>query len=186
MAYIQLNNPNPGIGGLLADRPDIRVPLMQVAELLMSGSSTLSGAEREMIAAYVSYLNDCRFCQNIHGATAACHLDKDAKSILDIIKSPATAQVSDKLKALFNIADKAQKNGKNVSENDIQTARRYGATDADIHDTVWITGFFCMINRCVDGLNTWSPQNIEDYLPVAKVMAEKGYRLEPEAYFTQG
>jgi hypothetical protein len=39
----------------------------------------------------------------------------------------------------------------------ISTARRAGASDRDIHDTVLIAAAFCMYNRYVDGLATWAP-----------------------------
>jgi hypothetical protein len=47
----------------------------------------------------------------------------------------------------------------------------------DIHDTVLIAATFSMFNRYVDGLNSFTPENNEDYIPMGKRMAEKGYVL---------
>ena len=62
MPYITLNSAEPGIRGLLRYRPETGRPLSELAEVLLRGPSTLTRGERELIAAYVSALNDCRYC----------------------------------------------------------------------------------------------------------------------------
>jgi len=39
-----------------------------------------------------------------------------------------------------------------VTPEDVERARKLGATDKEIHDTVLIAAAFCMFNRYVDGL----------------------------------
>ena len=97
-------------------------------------------------------------------------------SLIDEIKAglPNTS-VSDKLRALLNIAHHVQQGGKNVTPGDIEAARRKGATDKEIHDTVLIAAAFCMYNRYVDGLGTWAPEKNEDYMDMGRSIAEKGY-----------
>ncbi len=56
------------------------------------------------------------------------------------------------MKALLLIAGKVQTSGKSVTAEDIEAARKAGANDADIHDTVLIAASFSMFNRYVDGL----------------------------------
>ena len=56
------------------------------------------------------------------------------------------------MKALLEIAGKVQSNGKSVTPEDIEAARKAGANDTDIHDTVLIAASFSMFNRYVDGL----------------------------------
>jgi hypothetical protein len=48
------------------------------------------------------------------------------------------------MKALLNIAGKVQILGKEVMEEDIAEARKYGADDRTLHDTVLIAATFCM------------------------------------------
>jgi len=72
MAYIDLPKDLPGIRGPMAFRPETAKPLNELAEILLhSEDNSLSRAEREMIGAYVSSLNDCFFCQHVHGAMAS-------------------------------------------------------------------------------------------------------------------
>ena len=68
MPYITLNSAEPGIRGLLRYRPETGRPLSELAEVLLRGPSTLTRGERELIAAYVSALNDCRYCSASHSA----------------------------------------------------------------------------------------------------------------------
>ena len=71
MPYITLNSAEPGIRGLLRYRPETGRPLSELAEVLLRGPSTLTRGEQELIAAYVSALNDCRYCSASHSACAA-------------------------------------------------------------------------------------------------------------------
>ena len=176
MAHIKLLNEElPGIVGLLNYRPETARPLLDLAETLLRGPSSLTSGEREIIAASVSYRNDCHFCHTSHAAAAAAHLGSGL-GLIDEIKAglPNTA-VSSKLRALLDIAHQVQKGGKHVTETHISTARDQGATDQEIHDTVLIAAAFCMFNRYVDGLGTWAPGPNEAYKVMGERMAHVGY-----------
>jgi alkylhydroperoxidase/carboxymuconolactone decarboxylase family protein YurZ len=82
---------------------------------------------------------------------------------------------------LLAIAGKVQKGGKQVTEDDINAARREGATDVEIHDTVLIAAAFCMYNRYVDGLATWAPSDPAIYRQRGAQLAEHGYVRSTEA-----
>ena len=68
-----------------------------------------------------------------------------------------SAPVSPKLKTLLAIAGKVQQSGKQVTEHDVERARREGATDREIHDAILIAAAFSMFNRYVDGLAMLTP-----------------------------
>ena len=72
MAHIQVPEGVPGIRSLVMFRPETGKPLYELAQVLLRGESPLSEAERELIAAYVSHLNDCMFCMNSHAAASKC------------------------------------------------------------------------------------------------------------------
>lgn len=175
MAHIQLPNGIPGILGPMAFSSETAKPLNELAGVLLRGPNTLSPADRELIATYVSSQNDCYFCQNAHGAVAAHHLAGNEALIRSVKNNFESAPVSDKLKALLAIAGKVQKGGKHVTAEDVDRARRQGATDKEIHDAVLIAAAFCMYNRYVDGLATWAPEDPELYRENGKRLAEQGY-----------
>ncbi len=80
-----------------------------------------------------------------------------------------------KLKALLNIAAKTRILGKAVTPDDVEAARREGATDMEIHDTVLIAAAFCMFNRYVDGLASYTPADPQVYAEMGKAMVQRGY-----------
>ncbi|AYL97611.1 carboxymuconolactone decarboxylase family protein [Mucilaginibacter celer] len=176
MAHIELNNDLPGIRGLMAYRPETEKPLNALAEVLLRGDNSLSRGERELIATYVSYLNDCFFCQNVHGALAGHYLDCNIDQIDAIKADMQHADLSPKMKTLLAIAASVQKSGRHVTPEQIEAARAEGATDTELHDTVLIAASFCMFNRYVDGLGTWSPQNRQFYVDRAPQRALDGYQ----------
>lgn len=175
MAHIKLPEGIPGIMGPMTFSPATAKPLNELAEVLLRGPNSLSPGERETIAAYVSSQNDCYFCQSVHGAVAAHHLDGNEALIQDVKRNFEASAVSDKMKALLAIAGKVQKGGKQVTAEDVERARKHAATDKEIHDTVLIAAAFCMYNRYVDGLATWAPTEPERYRESGKRLAEQGY-----------
>ncbi|MGA8595267.1 MAG: peroxidase-related enzyme [Bryobacteraceae bacterium] len=179
MAHIHLAEGLPGIRGLLDFRPETAEPLCRLADVLLHQPSSLSMADRELIATYVSSLNDCYYCQTSHGAIAAYHLGGDDQIVAQVKRNFSAAPISEKLKALLEIAAKVQKGGKNVLPEDVDRARQQGATDHEIHDTVLIAATFCMFNRYVDGLATWAPTDPGAYRERAAAVAEGGYNRIP-------
>jgi uncharacterized peroxidase-related enzyme len=180
MAHIHVPEGVPGIRSLVMFRPETGKPLYELAQVLLRGESTLTPAERELIAAYVSYRNNCTFCYSSHAAAARC-LYKDEAAIVDeVLKDMQQAPVSDKLKALLNIAGKVQILGTEVKQADIDAARELGATDRELHDTVLIAASFSMFNRYVDGLASLTPTDPEAYAEMGVRMA-KGYALPPQS-----
>jgi uncharacterized peroxidase-related enzyme len=175
MAHIHLPDGVPGIRGPMMFRPETAKPMNDLADVLLSGPTTLTPGERELIATYVSSENDCRYCQTIHGAIAAHHLGGNEALVNRIKLDFEQAEISEKLKALLAIAGKVQLGGKNVTTEDVARARQQGATDLEIHDTVLIAAMFCMCNRYVDGLATWAPDDPEFYRQRAAIVAANGY-----------
>ena len=175
MPHIKLPEGLQGIRSAMAFRPETAKPLNELAEALLHAPNSLPQADRELIATYVSHLNDCYFCQTVHGAIAAACLNDDYDLVKRVKADFQAAEISDKLKALLIIAAKVQKGGKNVAFADVEAARVQGATDTEIHDAVLIAAAFCMYNRYVDGLDTWQPRDEALYLERGKRTARDGY-----------
>src|SRR3982751_3242054 len=98
MAHITLPPDLPGIRGPMAFRPETAGPLNQLVDVLLRGPHTLTPGERELIATFVSARNDCQYCQTIHGAIAAHHLNGDEALVVSVKTDAAAAAISDKLK----------------------------------------------------------------------------------------
>lgn len=175
MPHINVDENLPGIRALLAFRPETAEPIGALAEILLRTSDSLSRSDREMIAMYVSALNDCFYCNHSHGEIAVCYLDGNRDLVDAVRQNYQEADIPDKLKSLLQIAGKVQRSGKAVLAEDIANARKQGASDRDIHDTVLIAAAFCMMNRYVDGLAATTPDDMSSYPLRARQIVEKGY-----------
>jgi len=179
MTYITTDIPQPGIVELLFYKGSTGKALSKLAQSLLHGPSQLSSGERELIASHVSNLNQCEFCHESHSASASVHLNDHGAAVRALKLNTGDAPVSDKMKALLQIAAKVQIGGKEVKSEHIEQARQAGASDEDIHDTVLIAAAFCMYNRYVDGLGTNVPDNPDDYVGMGRRMAKVGYKYPP-------
>ncbi len=176
MAYIDLPEGLPGIRGLMVFRPETAAPLNDLAEVLLRSPNTLERGEREIIAMYVSRLNQCHFCHTSHATFAALQLDGGWDVVDAVLADPEGIDaVSPKLRALLGIAALVQQGGTAVTQDVIDKARNADATDTEIHDTVLIAAAFCMFNRYVDGLGTWAPESRDDYAETGQMIVDVGY-----------
>lgn len=174
MAHITLPEGEPGILGLMVAYREAEKPLNELCNAIMCGPSSLSIAEREMIATYVSHGNECRFCTATHAAATRELLGPHAAVMDRVLCDLETAGIDEKMKALLNIAGKVRQDGRLVTTDDVARARAAGADDKAIHDTVLIAAMFCMFNRYVDGLGT-SPASPEHYAAAGTRIATLGY-----------
>ncbi|MBE7171034.1 MAG: carboxymuconolactone decarboxylase family protein [Williamsia sp.] len=181
MPYIPVEAHLPGITGLLEYRKDSAKPIRELTQFLLRGPSTLTPAERELIATVVSNGNQCTFCTTAH--TAAADLLLGEKETTTKVKSAIEeAPVSDKMKALLQIAALVRESGRSVTAEAIAAAKSAGAADVEIHDTVLIAALFCLYNRYVDGLATALPGNAAYYDTLAERLVNHGYTRLPQGY----
>lgn len=177
MAHVPVPEQTPGIVGLFAFDPESAAPLRELAEVILRRPSGLESAERELIATYVSSLNECSFCTNSHASAARHLLGGRTPGVVEAVcADPSRAPISEKLRALLGIAARVQQGGRRVPEAEVARARHLGATDHEIHDTVLIAAAFCMYNRYVDGLATPLPSDPTEYDAIGEALAARGYR----------
>ena len=181
MAHIKLEEHLHGVTGLLEFRKEAADPLRELTQFLLRGPNSLTEAEREWIATAVSNKNACVYCTTSHAAAADAYFgDND---ITEKIKNNVeTAPISDKMKALLTIALQVQESGKNVTVESVEKAKKQGATDLEIHDTVMIAALFCFYNRYVDGLGTFAPTDPVYYADMAQRLKNKGYGRPKQGY----
>lgn len=171
--YITLNNPMPGIVGLLIHDEQTGAILSQLAEHLLKGTHTLPVEFRELIAAHVSKTNNCNFCYNSHKqiALASC---EGSQTLIEEVLSGNFENLSPKHFYLLKIAENLAKDVQGVTPELVQTAKEFEATDEEILRTVQIAAAFCLYNRYVDGMGT-IPGTKEYYEEAGKTIAESGY-----------
>src|SRR5471030_2317129 len=120
MPHIELERYLPGITVPLEYRKDTGEPIRVLTQILLRGPSTLTEAERELIASVVSHGNQCRFCTAAH--TAAVDMMLGEHTTAQMVKDDiSTAPVSEKMKALLTIAALTGKSGKLVTAEIIRS-----------------------------------------------------------------
>lgn len=178
MPYIRIDNAYPGIMGAAWFKPGTGKAMFDLAQRIMRGPSSLTRAERELIATFVSARNDCEFCTDAHAAVCESHLGRPIARE-DVLAPDFRERQPPKLRALLEIADRVRIDGRQVRAADVAAARAAGAGDEDIHDTVLVAAAFCMYNRYVDGLGLEPMRQRSEYLPLGALMARFGYLFPP-------
>ena len=181
MPYIPLEEHLPGITGLLEYSKETAAPIRELTQTLLRGPSTLTEGERELIATIVSHRNECTFCATAHTAAADILLGEE-NTAAKVKQDISTAPVTNKMKALLTIAAQVQQSGKAVTDEAINNAKKEGATDIEIHDTVLIAALFCLYNRYVDGLATVTPADPAFYKGLGERLKNHGYNRLPQGY----
>lgn len=180
MPHIPLPSHLPGITGLLEYRQDSAGPIRELTQVILRGPGTLSFAEREMIATVVSQANECRFCSAAHAAVTEVLMGET--ETCELVRADfETAPVSEKMKGLLNIARLTQRGGRFVTEQAVERAKKAGATEMEIHDTVLIAALFCLYNKYVDGLATDLPDDPDYFRRLGERIAVS-YGRRPEGY----
>src|SRR5918992_161147 len=85
--------------------PDTNKPLIELHEVLMRGPSPFSEAERELIAAYVSGLNRCRYCRGVHTATTE-RLGTPEGTVAALVEEIDTAALPARMRPVLSYAQK--------------------------------------------------------------------------------
>ncbi|MBC7893150.1 MAG: carboxymuconolactone decarboxylase [Sphingobacteriaceae bacterium] len=181
MPHIPLEAHLPGITGLLEYRQDSAAPIRELTQILLRGESTLTEGERELIATLVSSRNCTRFCTAAH-ARVANLLTGDVGLAEAVVADVDSAPVSEKLKALLQLAALTQESGLAVTPEAVERAKSHGATDREIHDTVLIAALFCLYNKYVDGLATVAPTDPAFYQTLGERITNHGYQRLPNGY----
>ena len=152
--------------------PGTSRPLIEFHEALMRGPSPLSAAERELIAAYVSSLNGCRYCRGVHTATAEL-LGTPAGTVERLIDNFDDAPVADKMRPVLAFARKLTGDAAAIRRRDVEAILHAGWSEDTVYYTAAVTALFSFMNRLVEGLGI---ELDPAYVPAAaKRLAERGY-----------
>ena len=177
MPHIPLPDGLPGIRGPMAFRPETAKPLNELVDVLLRGPHSLSPGERELIATYVSSRERVPLLPTVHGAFAASTTAATRRSC-SRSADPEQAAISDKLKALLDIAGKVAESGKLVTADDVARARQ-GATDLEIHDTVLIAAALLSLQPLRRRPRHRLPDSPDYYRERAPLVAQAGYQMPP-------
>ena len=157
---------------------DLLDKLRPYAERLMRGPSPLSEGERELIAAYVSGINSCRYCHGVHSRVAGA-FGIEVAEFDKLMTNMDLASIEPKLKPLLNCVRKLTEAPSRMTESDAAAVYDAGWSDEALFHAVAICAYFNQMNRLVDG--TGIIGTAEAYSVAARRLADRGYAGDRQA-----
>ena len=124
--------------------------LLAYHDAILRGPSPLSIAERELIAAYVSGLNECRFCYNAHTLYAE-RFGMAPEVLAGLMTDLAGAPLEERLKPLLHLARKLTEDPETVAAADHAAILEAGWPEEAVADVIFVTALFNFMNRVVSG-----------------------------------
>ncbi len=126
-------------------------PLIEYHEVLMRGPSPLQVSERELIAAYVSGLNACGYCQGVHTVTAG-YFGVPEGLLKQLLKNPAEAQIEERMRPLLAYVGKLTLTPSRMTQEDAEAVFAAGWDEQALHDAISVCALFNFMNRLVEGM----------------------------------
>ncbi|WP_417610550.1 carboxymuconolactone decarboxylase family protein [Parasphingorhabdus sp.] len=141
---------NPEMIEVFATHSEGFESLCDYHDTILRGPSPLSIAERELIAAYVSGLNQCDFSYDSHRSFAEVHgIAPECFALL--VSDPAAAGIDERLLPLLAYARKLTQAPSSVSDSDADDVYAAGWSEKALFHTIAVTGIFNLMNRLVEG-----------------------------------
>jgi uncharacterized peroxidase-related enzyme len=153
--------------------PQTSTPLIELSEVILRGPSPFTHGERELIGAFVSGLNKCRYCDAVHTATAEI-LGVPRETVIDAIDDIDGAPIPDKMKPVLRYARKLTRQPDSITQSDVDAMFYAGWNETALYHTVAVTALFNFMNRLVEGLGLeLDPAHVKR---AAEQLARDGYR----------
>ena len=140
----------PGLGEVFRRFPHTLPPLLDYHDRLLRDASPLTVAQRELIAAYVSGLNDCTFCHGAHVQAAEAYGIEPAL-FSSLLADVDTAPVEDAMKPVLRYVRKLTLSPSRIVAADAEAVFRAGWEEQALFDAISVCALFNFMNRIVDG-----------------------------------
>ncbi|TDC57559.1 alkylhydroperoxidase AhpD family core domain-containing protein [Actinomadura sp. KC345] len=167
-------HPLPDAARLVFYRPDFYgARARDFTQEAMRGPSAWSVGDRELMAAYVSKVNECAFCVGAHTATAR-QAYRDGPRVAAVLDDLESAPVGDPLRATLRMLGKLTREG-TASAGDMREVLAAGASPEQVRDALAVCAAFNVTNRLADafGFELPSPEGFE---AGAEHLIKRGYR----------
>jgi uncharacterized peroxidase-related enzyme len=175
-AFIRLvsRQPTPEALKLIAYRPDFYgTHMKQLTHEAMRGPSAWSVGDRELMAAFISSVNECEYCTKAHSAVSA-RAYEDAGKVPATLSDLETAPIGEPLRATLRMLRKLTREHA-VDVEDMRTVLAAGVSREQIEDALAVAFAFNATNRLADALG-FSVPGPKAFEAGAKFLLARGYR----------
>ena len=166
--------PVPDAAKLVFYRPDFYGSrAKEFTHEAMRGPSAWSVGDRELMAAYVSKVNESAFCIGAHTATAR-QAYQDGPKVAAVLADLESAPVEEPLGATLRMLGKLTAEGK-LSAEDTRQVLAAGVSPQQVEDALAVCAAINTTDRLADafGFDVLSPEGFE---AGAKYLLKRGYR----------
>jgi uncharacterized peroxidase-related enzyme len=139
----------------------------------MRGPSAWSVGDRELMAAYVSKLNECPFCVGAHTATAA-RAYEDPERVAAVLADLDSAPIADGLRATLRMLGRLTEEG-TASAGDVGAVLSAGVSPAQIEDALAVCFAFNTTDRLANAF-AFEVLDEEGFEAGAKYLLTRGYK----------
>src|SRR5262245_17438437 len=167
-------HPVPDAAKLVFYRPDFYgARAKEFTHEAMRGPSAWSVGDRELMAAYVSQVNESAFCISAHTATAS-QAYQDGSKVAAVLADLESAPTEDGLRATLRMLGRLTRAGQ-VGAADMQAVLAAGVSPRQVEDALAVCVAFNTTDRLGDafGFEVLSPEGFE---AGAKYLLRRGYR----------
>ena len=135
---------------IFAAFPDIYAPFAEFCQTLFRGPGPLEARDRELLFAFASRLNECKYCFGGH-SHSAYRLGIPEGTFEQLIDDIDAADVDDRLKPLLRYVRKLNDTPTRMTEADAAAVYAAGWDDEALHLAIALCGMANYMNRLVDG-----------------------------------
>ena len=172
MSLIRSLPENAVLSDLRSKYADLFDLLRPYADRLMRGPSPLTSGDRELIAAYVSGINSCRYCFGSHSLVAR-GFGIDEPVFEALMRDLDHAPVSARLKPILRYVRKLTETPSKMTTADADAVYAEGWNDESLVHAVAVCAYFNNMNRLVEGSGiVGSP---DEYANAAARLFANGY-----------
>jgi uncharacterized peroxidase-related enzyme len=148
-------------------------PMKEFTHAAMRGPSEWSVGDREIMAAYVSKLNESKFCIMAHSAVAT-RAYQDKSKVAAIFSDLKTAPIGEPLRATLYMLGTLTRE-QTIDADDIRAVLAAGVSRKQIEDALAVCFAFNTTNRLADAFD-FAVLNSKAFEAGAKYLLSRGYR----------
>jgi uncharacterized peroxidase-related enzyme len=139
-----------GVRHILQMNKPVGRALIALHEALMRSDSPLSAAQHELIAAYVSGLNECQYCYGVHAETArgfGMPEELLRNMLFDLDQTP----LDPKMRPLLDYVRLLTTAPQQLVQADADAVLAAGWSERALHDAILTASLFNFMNRLLEG-----------------------------------
>lgn len=166
--------PVPDAAKLVFYRPDFYgTRAKKFTHEAMRGPSAWSVGDRELMAAYVSKVNESAFCVGAHTATAS-RAYQDSAKVQAVLSDLDSAPIEERLRATLRMLGKLTSEG-TVSAGEMREVLAAGASRLQVEDALAVCVAFNTTDRLADAFS-FEVLSQDGFDAGAKYLLRRGYR----------